>query len=191
MTWVDAIVFGVLAVSAAVAFARGLVREVLGVGAWVGAAIVAAWGFPLAQPHFRAWIGTPELADVATVAALFIVTLILLSLMAHWIGSLVSMSVLGGLDRTLGLVFGVVRGAVLVVIAYILFGVAIPVDRWPEPVLEARTLPAASWGAGWLVSLLPPEYRPHLIPPPLGRPTSAAALLRIAPQGRAIGPVRD
>ncbi len=191
MTWVDAIVFGVLAVSAIVAFARGLVREVLGVGAWVGAAIVAAWGFPLAEPHFRAWLGTPELADVATVAALFLVTLIFLSLIAHWIGSLVSMSVLGGLDRTLGLVFGVVRGAVLVVIAYILFGLAIPVERWPEPVLEARTLPAASWGAAWLVSLLPAEYRPHLAPLPLGRPTSAAALLRAAPQGREIGPVRD
>ena len=38
MTWVDLVVFAVLAISALLAFMRGLVREVLGLAAWVGAA---------------------------------------------------------------------------------------------------------------------------------------------------------
>ncbi len=192
MTWVDVVVLGVLALSGVLAFARGLVREVLGIGAWVGAAFVTAWAFPLAQPQFRQWFSNPEIADPATVIVVFLASLVALSLVSHWIGALVSLSSLGGLDRTLGLVFGIARGAAVVVFAYIAVGLAIPIDRWPDPVLEARSLPFAYDGALWLVGQLPAEYRPRLYPPPLGRQTSAADLLRAMPQGRAIGsPARD
>ena len=40
----------------------------------------------------------------------------------------------------LGLVFGLARGAALVIVAYIVAGMVIPVDRWPDAVLEARSL---------------------------------------------------
>ena len=63
----------------------------------------------------------------------------------------------------------------------------IPVDRWPPPVLQARTLPIAYRGANWVVAQLPPEYRPRLYAPPGGRETTAAALLHATPQGRATG----
>jgi membrane protein required for colicin V production len=193
MTWVDIAVLAVLGVSAALAFARGLVREVLGIGAWVGAILVTIWAYPFAQPQFRHWLGQPELADPAAIAAVFVITLILLSLVSHWVGALVAMTGLGGLDRTLGLLFGLVRGAVLVVFAYIAAGMVVPIERWPEPVLDSRALSLAYAGADWLVGQLPSQYRPHLYPPPATRPTSAADLLRAVPQGRAIGPapIRD
>jgi membrane protein required for colicin V production len=186
MNWVDLAVIGVLLLSGLIALARGLMREVLGVSAWVGAALVTAWGFPMAEPRFRSWLPSPDLAFLATLAALFLGTLIILSILANWIGSLVAMSGLGGLDRTLGLVFGLVRGAALVVVAYILLGLAIPVDQWPSPVLEARSLPLAYEGADLIVRMLPPQYRPRLYAPPPGRETSAAALMRAAPAGRAL-----
>src|SRR6516165_8008833 len=130
MTWVDIVVLGVLAISALLAFLRGFVREVLGIGAWVGAAAVALWGYPFARPRFEHWLsGSPDLVTPVTYATLGIVTLLVLLMISHWIGNLVRGSVLGGLDRTLGLVFGLVRGAVLVVVAYILAGLVIPVDR--------------------------------------------------------------
>ncbi len=193
MTWVDLAVIGVLAISALLAFVRGFAREVLGVGAWVGAVLAAAWAFPYARPHFRQWLGTPDLVDPVTFGAVFVVVLLVLLVISSWIGSLVRRSALGGLDRTLGLVFGLLRGAAVIVIAYIAAGLLVPVDRWPEPVLHARTLPAAYRGARWLVAQLPPEYRPRVYPPPSGRETTAAALMRATPQGRATGspPVRE
>jgi membrane protein required for colicin V production len=188
MTWVDMVVLGVLAISALLAFLRGFVREVLGIGSWVGAAIVAIWGFPYARPRFEHWLaGSPDLINPATLAALFIGSLIVLMFVAHWIGALVRGSVFGGLDRTLGLLFGLARGAALVVAAYIGAGVVIPVDRWPPPVLEARAMPLAFVGASWVVTRLPLEYRPRLYPPPTGPETTADVLMQAQPLGRAIG----
>lgn len=193
MTWVDLAVLGVLAVSALLAFLRGFAREVLGIGAWVGAVVVAVWAFPFARPQFRAWLGSPDLVDPVTFGVVFIIVLLILLVVSSWLGAIVRRSVLGGLDRTLGLVFGLVRGAALVVIAYIAAGMLVPIDRWPDPVLQSRSLPVAYRGAEWVVTQLPPEYRPRLAVPPAGRETTAAALMRATPQGRATGapPLRD
>ena len=185
MTWVDLAVLGVLLVSALLAFVRGFVREILGVGAWIAAALVAVWAFPFARPRFREWLGAPDLVDPVTFAAVFVVTLLILLLVSHWIASLVRGSALGGLDRTLGLLFGLVRGAALVVFAYIAAGLVIPAERWPEPVVQARSLPLAYSGAIWAVGLLPREYRPRVQPPPSSREATAGDLLHATPQGRA------
>ena len=186
MTWVDLVVLGVLALSALLAFLRGFVREILGIGAWIGAVVAAIWALPYVRPHIRQWLGAPDLVDPVAFGVVFLIVLLILLLLSGWIGALVRRSALGGLDRTLGLVFGIARGAALVVIAYIAAGMVVPVDRWPDPVLRARSLPLTFEGASWAVSQLPPEYRPRLYPPPPGRETTAAALLHATPQGRAI-----
>jgi len=194
---VDLAVLGVLGVSALLAFMRGLVREVLGIGAWVGAIAAAFEGLPLTRPIVRNWMTAPEWVDPIAFASVFLISLIVLSLIARVIGRQVRGSALGGLDRTLGLVFGVARGAALVIIAYIIGGWAVPVERWPDPVLEARSLGPAFEGAKWAARQLPENYQPHVNPPPAGRQTSAEALLHALPQGTATGrtagrqPVRD
>jgi membrane protein required for colicin V production len=188
MTWVDFVVLGVLAVSGLLAFSRGFVREVLGLAAWGGAAAFAWWGAPLARPQFAQWISSPEWVGVATTVALFVASLVVLMIVSSWIGRVVRASALGGVDRTLGLVFGLARGALLVVFAYIAAGMLIPTDQWPDAVRQARTLPLAYTGAAWAVDHLPPEVRPHLNAPPPVRQTTAAELLHLQPQGRAVGP---
>jgi membrane protein required for colicin V production len=193
MTWVDLAVLGVLAISALLAFMRGLVREVLGIGAWIGAGAVAVKGLPLARNIVRNWISTPEWVDPVSFAAIFLVALIVLSLIARAISRSVRGSALGGVDRTLGLVFGLARGAALVILAYIMGGMAVSTDYWPDPVLEARFLEPVFEGARWVALQVPPEFRPRVYPPRSGRQTTADALLQAIPQGRATGkpPVRD
>lgn len=188
MTWVDAVILAVIAISGLLALLRGLVREVLGIGAWVGAALLAIWYGPLLEPRFEAWLGGPDLAAPAGFAAVFIVGLIVLGMISAWTGSLVRASMLGGLDRTLGLVFGLARGAALVVFAYIAAGMVVPIDRWPAPVLQARSLPLVYEGAVWVTKMVPPRYQPRLYAPPGGTKASAADLMQPAPQGRAFGP---
>jgi membrane protein required for colicin V production len=187
MTWVDLAVLGVLAISALLAFMRGLVREVLGIGAWIGAVVAAIKGLPFARTIVRDWISDPTWVDPVSFIVVFLITLLVLSLIARAIGRLVRGSVLGGVDRTLGLVFGLARGAALVILAYIIAGMAVSVDHWPDPVLEARALTPAFEGARWVVHQLPEEYRPRLYAPPPGRETTAEALLRATPQGRITG----
>ncbi len=193
MTWVDLAVFGLLAISGLLAFVRGMVREVLGIGAWAGAVAAGIYALPAMRSSVSRWIHTPEWVDPASFFIVFLAALIALMLLARMVGSLVRGSPLGGVDRTLGLVFGLARGAVIIMIAYILAGMVFPIDRWPEPVLAARTLPPIYEGALWVRGQLPEAYRPRIYAPPSGPVTTADDLLRAIPQGRATGkaPVRD
>jgi membrane protein required for colicin V production len=194
MTWVDLAVLGIIAISGLLAFLRGFVREVLGIGAWVGAAALAVWANRRLVPSFDRWLhNEPGLAQPAAFGVVFLATLIVLLIICHVIGKAVRRSALGGLDRSLGLLFGLARGAALVVLAYIIVGIAVPVDQWPQPVLAARAMPLAYQGAAWAARWLPSEYRPRLQPPPGGRPATEEALLRATPQGRALGkpPARE
>jgi membrane protein required for colicin V production len=189
MTWVDLVVLGVLAVSALLAFMRGLVREVLGLAAWIGAVLVAFWALPKAKPQFEQWFGTAPWVAPVTWGVLFLIAVIVLLLAAHWIGRFTRRSVLGGLDRTLGLVFGLARGAALVVLAYYIVGLVVPVAQWPGVVLRARSLDPAYLGANWTMNHLPPTgfHMAPVYPPPDDRTPSAEALMHATPQGSAIG----
>ncbi len=186
MNWVDAVVIAIIAISALLAFLRGLVREALGIGAWVGAAAAAVWGGPLVLPKFQQWTVDPNIAYPAAYGIVFVGALILLSIVAGMVGSLVRGSMLGGLDRTLGVVFGVARGALLVAVAYIGLGLVADPATWPPPIRQARSLPFAYHGAVWLTGLLPAAYRPKMPPPPAQPETRAEDFLQPQPQGRAI-----
>ncbi len=187
MTWVDLAVLGILAISALLAFVRGLVREVLGLASWIGAIFAGVWAVPRVRPQFQEWIGMSPWVDPVAFGVVFIVSLIVLMLICRWISALVRASAVGGLDRTLGLVFGLLRGAALIILAYIVAGMVVEVNRWPEPVLRAESIWPVYRGARWVVERLPSNYRPGEVhAPPEGRATTAAALLQATPQGRAV-----
>ncbi len=168
MTWVDAIVIAVIALSGIVAYFRGFVRELLSIGAWIGAVLLALYLQPWTRTFFTNVFGPSQawLADVAGLAAVFVVTLIVLKLVIAAIAARIRASVLGGVDKALGTLFGVARGAFLVCLAYIVAGSFMPAsERWPDAVRLARTLPYVADGAAWIISHLPPEYRPRMPDP--------------------------
>lgn len=167
MTWVDAVLLAVVALSAIVAFFRGLVREVLSLGAWIGAAAAAFFARPFLLPHVSAWVEPPVLADAVGAGAVFVVAIILLKLLTNAVADRVQESALGGVDRVLGLAFGAVRGAFLLVLAYILAGLFAPeTAAWPAAVKGARGLPLVAEAARRTVELVPEEFRPRLVETP-------------------------
>jgi membrane protein required for colicin V production len=188
MNMVDLLVMAVVGVSALLGLSRGLVREILGLGSWLTAGYAAYRLGPSIMPMTRQAIGNPDIADPAAYAITFVAILILLSLLANLVGRLVQLSALGGLDRTLGLVFGILRGALVLVAAYIPLALMLPPEKWPPAVLQARSLPWIYAGAVWAADKLPPDYRPRVAPPPDGKPTVAADLMHATPEGRALGP---
>jgi membrane protein required for colicin V production len=180
MTWVDAAVLVIVVLSAAFSMVRGFVREVLGVGAWIGAGLAAVRFYPLVLPEVASVLPMKNLVVYVAMAVIFIVVLIVLSLISALIGGLVRDSALSGLDRSLGLVFGAARGALVVCLAYIALSVGVAQEEWPAPVVNARFLPIAYQGASELVALVPKEYQPKVDPLP-GAPAPSAGTLMEQP----------
>lgn len=155
MTYPDWIVLAILVVSGGLAWMRGFMRELLSIGGWVVAGVATVFGLPAARPIGRQYIGNELLADVATGAVIFVVTLIVCSVIGHFIAKRVQDGMLGPVDRSLGLLFGLVRGALIV--AALMLGVDyfLPADKRPPEIADALTLPLAVKGAELLKAMIP------------------------------------
>ena len=163
MTWADLATLLIVAISGLLALARGFVREVLGLAAWVGAAIAAAAFYPSVEPTIVGLIHDQKLGRPIAIGVVFIVVLIILSVIAAWIASLVHASVFSGLDRTLGLLFGLIRGGVVVCLIFIFLSMFLQPPEWPQAVTQGRFLPYVESGSAWLIGLVPKPYRPAAV----------------------------
>ncbi len=141
-------------ISAILATARGLTREVLSLGTWAGSALFAVWMWQT-QPEFaRSYISEELVADIATVIVSFIVSLIVLHLITVRVADFVVDSRIGPLDRTLGFVFGALRGALIGVVA-VVFGQWLLGNSLPSWAAESRSLPVLSSLGDSLIVALP------------------------------------
>ncbi len=156
ITAVDIVILAVLLISAIAAFARGFVHEVLSIGAWIGAGLATLYLFATVQPYARDLIPIPLVADLATGILIFIGCLILLAVFTRMLSARVKDSALGALDRSLGLVFGVLRGAVIVALAWLVMVWALPnpAER-PDWIREAKSRRIVAASAGLIAGVLP------------------------------------
>lgn len=161
MNAADIAVLAAVAVSGFLAFTRGFVREMLAVVTWVGAIAIAFFGFQHLRPVGRSFVSPGWLADIAIGLGLFILAFVLISLVSRPLEARVRDSHLRGLDRGLGLLFGVLRGAVLVCLAYLAASWLFPEDDMPSWVKEARTRPAIERGTAMIRSVLPRGAAPE------------------------------
>jgi membrane protein required for colicin V production len=127
-TIIDGVVAAIIVISALLAYSRGLVREAMAIAGWIGATILAFIFADKAQPLIRQipvlgdFIGDScELSIIAAFAAVFAVSLVVVSIFTPLFSSLVQRSALGGLDQGLGFLFGVARGILLVAIAFFVY----------------------------------------------------------------------
>ncbi|MEY3308222.1 MAG: hypothetical protein RLZZ413_2260 [Pseudomonadota bacterium] len=137
-TLIDGIVAAVIVLSAILAYSRGLVREAMAIAGWIGAAVLAYVFAPQAEPLIKelpvvgAFLAEScELSIIAAFAAVFALGLVVMSLFTPLFSSAVQRSVLGGLDQALGFLFGVVRGVLLVAVAFIVYDRAVATDTVP------------------------------------------------------------
>lgn len=158
----DLAIFVVILISGALAFVRGFVHELLAVAAWIGAAVATVYLLPALLPYARDLIAIQIIADIAAGAALFVTVLVALSVLTHWLARHVRESSLGSVDRSLGLLFGFLRGAFLVCVAWILLLWGMPREDHPLWISEARALPLVEQGADVLLAALPEDLRPNL-----------------------------
>lgn len=128
------------------AFTRGFTSVALSLAAWAGALTVTIFGFVPLSPFVRDVIQPEQLADLLLVVGLFIVSLILLKIAADNVGSAVRSSAIGFLDRSLGALFGLLRGLVIVSVVFIGLKAILGKDQ-PPWITNAKTKPLVEWGA--------------------------------------------
>jgi membrane protein required for colicin V production len=151
----DIAIIAVIALSALFAFARGFVREALSIVAWVGAALITLYGFNHTYGIVVRFVTTPLLADLIAGAGLFVVSLIVLTILTAYVARFVHSSALSPIDRTLGLIFGLARGVILVSLAYLVVDVSLPQNDQPGWIKEAKSERFLARGADILRNALP------------------------------------
>ncbi len=140
-TLFDVVLVVVMLISGFLAMLRGLTREVLSILSWAAAAIAALYAYRNYQDVARQYISHPQLADIVLVATTFVVVLVIVSLITMKIGDKVLDSRVGALDRSLGFLFGLARGLILIVILYLFYSWFFTKETQPPEILNARTLP--------------------------------------------------
>lgn len=153
----DGVVIAVVVISALLAMFRGFVREVLSIAAWVAAAILAYFFYEDLLPYVMQYVDNRTLAVGLSAAAIFLVSLIIVSLITMKISDYVMDSPVGILDRLLGFVFGAARGLLLVVVAVIFFNWLVDEANRPAWVTTAMTYPELSRLGDQLLAALPDD----------------------------------
>lgn len=153
----DLAVLAVLLLSGVLALMRGFMHEVLSILGWVGAAISALYAYPFARPLARDLISVTLIADIVAFVALFIVAFAVFSVLGNFLARKIQGNGVDSLDRTLGFVFGLARGGLLVALAYGLITFIYPPELHPRWVKDSRTVPLIDEGAFLLKAALPDE----------------------------------
>ena len=142
----DLVILAALALSLIFGFTRGLVREAFALAGWVLAIVIArSFNEPLAA-WLAQWVSTPSVRLVCSYGSLFFGTLLTCSLLGSALRQLVHSGGLSLTDRALGGMFGIVRGALLVLIALMLMAPFVKHDGWfrdamlPKAILQYESL---------------------------------------------------
>ncbi len=160
LTWFDFAALAVLGLSGVMAFARGLIRELFSIIAFIGAAIGAVFFADMLRPLVERF--TPLSGSLASVAAgllIFLVVFIAITVISSTLAKRTHESTeIGSFDRAAGLAFGVLRGVVVVALFVLLArqgDTETSADSTQDAILGARTYPMYSSVANGLEAVLP------------------------------------
>lgn len=155
ITILDGVLLGVMLISAFLAMMRGFIREVFSIGTWIAAAAAALFFHSLLVPYIEPYVGNDLLSQALSAAAVFFITLILVSFITIRISDFILDSGVGPIDRTLGFMFGALRGLLIVVVALMLFNGLVQREKRPTWVTNAQSLPILTEIGGRITAALP------------------------------------
>jgi membrane protein required for colicin V production len=144
-------------VSGLLAMIRGFMREVLSIAAWGIAAVATLYAYNRLTPVVQQYINNDIAAKAVTIGGVFLGTLLLVTVITVRISDMILDSRVGALDRTLGFLFGLARGLVIVVVAFLFFAWLVPDRSQPEWVRSAKSKVVLQGTGDWLISMLPDD----------------------------------
>ncbi len=157
VTLLDIILLVVMMVSALLAMVRGFMREILSIASWVAAAAATVYAYPRLLPVVKQYFVSDIVATGVTIGGTFLGTLLIVSIFTIKISDTILDSRVGALDRTLGFLFGLGRGLIIVVVAFLFFAWLVPDRSQPEWVKNAKSRVVLQGTGQWLISMLPDD----------------------------------
>jgi membrane protein required for colicin V production len=157
ITLLDIVLIVVMLISGLLAMVRGFMREVLSIIAWVLAAGATLYSYAKLLPLAKQYFNNDIVATVAVIGGVFLITLLVVSVLTVRLSDMVLDSRVGALDRTLGFLFGLARGLVIVVVAFMFFTWLVPDRSQPEWVKSAKSRVVLTGTGQWLMSMLPED----------------------------------
>jgi membrane protein required for colicin V production len=157
ITLLDIILIGVMLISALLAMIRGFMREILSIAAWVIAAVATLYAYSKLLPFAKTYFNNDIVAAAVVVGGTFLLTLIVVSIITVRFSDMVLDSRVGALDRTLGFLFGLGRGLIIVVVAFLFFAWLVPPRTQPAWVANAKSRVVLQSTGDWLMSMLPDD----------------------------------
>jgi len=134
---------------------RGFMREILSIASWAAAAGVTLYFQKSLLPIAKQQFTNDYVATGVVIGGLFLGTLLIVSIITIKISDTILDSRIGALDRTLGFLFGLGRGLVIVVVAFMFLTWLVPGPRQPEWVAKAKSKVVLQSTGDWLVAQLP------------------------------------
>lgn len=153
MIWIDVVILFVLAVSALMSLRRGLMQEAVSLVGWIGAYLVTLAYADSMALVLQDKITTPLLRSALAFMVVFVASLMAVALINQLVAVLVKATGLTATDRMLGLVFGALRGGLIVTALVMLAGfTSLPHENWWMESMFIRHFQLAAW---WLRGFLP------------------------------------
>ena len=161
----DIVIISVLLISAVVSFFRGFIKEIMTILGLGGAALgTFLFGGAFREP-LEGWLVHSDdknyeyfgiipdeyFALILSYVAVFILIFIVMAILSHFISKGAQAIGLGPVDRSLGAVFGILRGFVLVAIVYLSFSLVMSPEDFPDWVMESRFIPVVDTATDWVV----------------------------------------
>lgn len=153
----DIAILVIVGISALIALGRGLVKEVLSIVGWVLAGAAVIYLLPVLNPFTLKYIESGWMAGIATAAFILIVFMIVWIYATASVVGKIRTSKLSGLDRLLGLFFGIVRAFLLIVLMYILISWMMPVKSQPDLLKKSKYFQIAGNFAEPIEKLIPKD----------------------------------
>ncbi len=155
VNFIDCLIVLIILVSAGYATWRGFIWETLTIFAWAAAAFSCLYFGPYLIPMTKSLVSTQWLASLIAYTAVFLAVFIPFAFMSHRFSQSVKNSPIGPLDRAAGFAFGVVRGLVVVAVAYMAFTYFVPISKQPKWISQAKLIPIVQDAADMLLSVIP------------------------------------
>lgn len=153
----DVIILIIIGISALIALSRGLIKEVLSIVGWVLSGFAVVWLLPVFTPITKQYINSGLISGVVSALFILILFMVIWIIVTESLIGKIRGSKLSGLDRTLGLFFGIMRAFLIIILLNILVSWCMPKDKQPEFMQKSKYFQLAGEFAKPIEGLIPQE----------------------------------
>ncbi|MGB1361002.1 MAG: CvpA family protein [Alphaproteobacteria bacterium] len=154
---VDIIFIVIVLLSAILSYQKGFIQEIMRISSWIGAGGVALYSYNPILPHVKKYVDMEIGASAITGASSFILSLVIFYIISHFISGIVKYSPIGSVNKSLGFIFGIIKGILICSVMYITVNYLFDGKRIDE-FQTAKTEPVLTASSKVIISALPENF---------------------------------